>query len=145
MRLKASFAATLSAVMLALVGVMPAAAQTNQTGLVNLSISNTTIQLPIALAANVCDVDVAVLSTLLAVGPTTCGAEADSTAEAAPRGGGGATNQTGLVNVSISDTLVQVPIAFAINICDVNLAVLALLVDGGVTDCDAAAHSGASG
>jgi hypothetical protein len=146
MRVKAGFAATLSALMLAVVGVMPAAAQTNQTGLVNLSISDTTIQLPIALAANVCDVDVAVLSTLLAVGPTQCGAEAGSTAEAAPSGGGGgATNQTGLVNVSISDTLVQVPIAFAINVCDVNLAVLALLVDGGVTDCDAAARSGASG
>jgi hypothetical protein len=123
-------------------GASTAAAQTNQTGLVNISVSNTTIQLPIALAANVCDVNVAILSTLLAAGPTQCGA--DATAEAVDTGGGGgATNQTGLVNVSISDTVVQVPIAFAINVCDVNAAVLALLIDGGTKNCDAAARSGA--
>ncbi|MBD0328867.1 MAG: DUF320 domain-containing protein, partial [Thermoleophilia bacterium] len=33
----------------------------NQTGLVNVNVSGNTIQLPVALAANVCDVTVAVL------------------------------------------------------------------------------------
>ena len=137
------FACTFAALTLALgAGAGTGAAQTNQTGLVNISVSNTTIQLPIALAANVCDVNIGLLATLLDAGPTQCGADAMATA-VDTGGGGGATNQTGLVNVSISDTTVQVPIAFAINVCDVNAAVLALLIDGGVADCDAAARSGA--
>ena len=136
--------ACLFAVLTLGVGASTASARTNQTGLVNISVSGTTIQLPIGLAANVCDVNVAALATLLDLGSTACGAGATATAvNTGGGGGGGATNQTGLVNVSISDTTVQVPIAFAINVCDVNAAVLALLIAGGETDCDAAARSGA--
>jgi hypothetical protein len=145
MKIRITLAVLLTA-LTALGATSTAAAQTNQTGLVNISVSDTTIQLPIGLAANVCDVNVAVLATLLDIGPTQCGADADAMAVAVPTGGGGgATNQTGLVNVSISDTVVQVPIAVAINICDVNAAVLALLVNGGTTDCDARGRSGAGG
>jgi hypothetical protein len=57
------------------------------------------------------------------------------------------TNQTGLVNISVSNTTIQLPIGLAATLSNVNVAILAtilaLLVNGGSTDCDAAAHSGA--
>lgn len=51
---------------------------TRQEGLVNLNVEDVTIQVPIAVAANVCDVTIAVLSGAIADGPTTCSAIADS-------------------------------------------------------------------
>jgi hypothetical protein len=48
--------------------------------------------------------------------------------------------------VAIGDVTVQVPIAAALNLCDVNLAVLvADFFDGGGASCEAEAGSGASG
>jgi hypothetical protein len=38
-----------------------ALAETDQTGLVNVNVEGNTVQVPISVAANVCDVDVAVL------------------------------------------------------------------------------------
>jgi hypothetical protein len=54
--------------------------------------------------------------------------------------------QLGLVNVAIGDVTVQVPIAAALNLCDVNLAVLVGdSFDDGDATCDAVAGAGASG
>ena len=47
-----------------------AGAQTTQNGLVNLNLENVTVQVPIGVAANVCDVNVAVLANLVDTGAT---------------------------------------------------------------------------
>lgn len=136
--------AALAAATFAMVGTASAA---NQTGLVNVNVEDNVIQLPVALAANVCDVTVALLvADLRDDGEAACDATADSSASAAPAGGGGGgTNQTGLVNVNVEGNTVQVPIAVALNICDVDLAVLvAQFVDTGTATCDADASSGAN-
>lgn len=113
----------------ALMGALaaPAMAQNRQEGLVNVAVEDVTIQLPIAVAANICDVNVAVLAEIADEGGT-CEATADSAATAG-RSGNGSTRQEGLVNVLIDDVVVQVPIALAANVCDVNVAVLANVLD----------------
>jgi hypothetical protein len=125
----------------------PAAAQTTQTGLVNVNIEDVTLQLPIAIAANVCDVTVAILVQDLRDGRADCDAEADaiSVFEPGEAGGGGPTTQEGLVNVNVSDVTIQVPIAVAANICDVDVLVLAQMVRDGTTTCEADASSHAEG
>jgi hypothetical protein len=105
----------------------PGLAQNQQEGLVNVAVEDVTIQLPIAVAANVCDVNVAVLAEVADQGGT-CRGTADSAASAGPSGNG-STRQEGLVNVLIDDVVVQVPVALAANICDVNVAVLAEIAD----------------
>ena len=72
---------TVTALMLALTA-MPALAQTQQRGLVNVDVDVTDnvviVQVPIAVAANVCDVSVNVLAQQLKNGPTTCEAVAEN-------------------------------------------------------------------
>jgi hypothetical protein len=54
----------------------------------------------------------------------------------------GSTTQNGLVNVALTNTTIQVPIAAAINLCGVNAAVLAVLQqNGGGATCTAQSHS----
>lgn len=48
--------------------------------------------------------------------------------------------QEGLVNVNVSGMTIQVPVAAAVNICDVNVAALAEIADQGGS-CDAQAGS----
>ncbi|MGH2657875.1 MAG: hypothetical protein ACRDIZ_14485 [Actinomycetota bacterium] len=125
----------------------PAAAQpTVQRGLVNVNVEDVTIQVPIAVAANICDVTVAVLVSDLRDGSAVCDAFAESDATVTPAEPGGPTFQEGLINVNISGVTIQVPITVAANLCDVTVAILAtdLLEDGEAT-CDAVAGSGASG
>jgi hypothetical protein len=120
----------------------PAAAQVTQTGLVNVNVEDVTLQLPIAIAANVCDVTVAVLVQDLRDGVADCEAEADAITVFEPgEAGGGPTTQEGLVNLNVSDVTIQVPIAVAANICDVDILVLAQMVRDGTTTCDADASS----
>lgn len=126
---------------------LPAAAQpTVQRGLVNVNVEDVTIQVPIAVAANICDVTVAVLVSDLRDGSAVCDAFAESDATVTPAEPGGPTFQEGLINVNISGVTIQVPITVAANLCDVTVAILAtdLLEDGEAT-CDAVAGSGASG
>jgi len=126
---------------------LPAAAQpTVQRGLVNINVEDVTIQVPIAVAANICDVTVAVLVSDLRDGSAACDAFAESDATVTPAEPGGPTFQEGLINVNISGVTIQVPITVAANLCDVTVAILAtdLLEDGEAT-CDAVAGSGASG
>ena len=123
----------------------PAPAQ-QQSGLVNVNVSDNTVLVPVAVAANVCDVTVGVLvSNLRDTGSTTCNALATSGATVTPgQGGGVGANQEGLINVNLENNVVQIPIAAAANICDVDVFVLAseiLLNDA--TSCRA--RAGASG
>ena len=115
----------------------------DQEGLVSVNVSNITAQAPLALAANICDVDVNVLSTVIQLGQAECDATAESIASEGD-GGAGAT-QTGLVNVNLSDITVQAPLAVAANVCDVSVNVLALALTAPEAECDATAQSIASG
>jgi hypothetical protein len=146
MKLRSTLAALVAAV--SCLGVAStAAAQTTQNGLVNLNLENITVQVPIGVAANVCDVNIAVLANLVDTGATdTCTAVADSTARDVTVGAPapGTTTQSGLVNVNLSNVTIQVPIAAAVNICDVNAAVLASLSDVAGASCDAQARGRAN-
>ncbi len=122
------------------IAAAPAAAQ--QQGLVNVDISGNTIQVPIAVAANICDVNVAVLVNDLRDDAAMCNATGDADAITPADGnGGGAGPQEGLINVIIADNVVQVPIAVAANICDGNVAVLVDLVDDDAAACTADADA----
>ena len=143
-RSKGRFAVVLGAAALSIgVAAAPAAAAPNtQEGLVNVLVEDVTVQVPITVAANVCDVNVAVLAQL-ADDARQCTATADSTASAGPSGNDGPARQEGLVNVLLDDIVVQVPVAVAANICDVNVAVLAEVLDD-ASACEATADSLAS-
>lgn len=124
-----------------------ASAQTTQNGLVNISLTNTTVQVPIGVAANVCDVNVALIATLVNTGGSTaCTAVADATAQPVTVGSApaGSTTQSGLVNVALTNTTVQVPVAAAVNLCGVNAAILAVLASPPAS-CTAQSHSHAGG
>src|SRR2546423_13187450 len=102
----------------------------NQAGdsLVNVQISDVLVQVPIGVAANLCDVNVNALASQTGSGSPTCTATAESIATPGQgQGGGGGGNQAGnsLVNVPISGLTIQIPIALAANICDVNGNILA--------------------
>ena len=109
----------------------------------NVAVEDVIVQVPVAVAANVCDVNVAVLAEV-ADDAAACEATADSMATAGPNSNR-PTRQSGLVNVLLDDILVQVPVSLAANICDVNVAVLARLADDAEAcnaTADAAAHRG---
>jgi hypothetical protein len=145
--MRRALACSFAALTLALgAGAGTAGAQTTQNGLVNLNLQDITVQVPIGVAANVCDVNVAILANLVDTGTTQhCSSIADAAAHAVTVGAPtGTTTQNGLVNVNVSDVTVQVPIAAAVNICDVNAAVLAALTDTAGASCDATANSHAN-
>jgi len=126
---------------------VPASAQNTQEGLVNVAIEDVIVQVPVAVAANICDVNVAVLAEVQD-DAAACEATAESTATAGPNANGPPTRQEGLVNVLVDDVLVQVPIAVAANVCDVNVAVLAQIDDEAEAceaTADAAAQPGSGG
>ena len=135
------FVTLLAAICMAAAAAAPASAA-NQNGLVNINLEDNVVQVPVAIAANVCEIDVAVLVGILAdTGSTTCDAEAFSGATVGSRPeGGGNTRQNGLINVNIEDNVVQVPIAAAANICDVEIAILVgAILEDDATQCDAKA------
>jgi hypothetical protein len=109
-----------------------------QEGLVNVNLTDVSVAVPIAVAANVCDVNVAVLVNLLADGSAPCEASADPTSEITTSDGGPVT-QRGLVNVNITDLVVQAPIGIAANVCDVNVGVLVSRLRDAASACDATA------
>src|SRR5829696_2660289 len=110
-----------------------------QEGLVNVAVEDVIVQAPIAVAANVCDVNVAVLASFID-DAAACEATADSTATAGPNRRDRPTRQSGLVNVLVDDVLVQLPITVAANVCDVNVAVLAEVRDQ-ARACEASADA----
>ena len=145
MRIRASILAVAIAASLS-IAAAPASAQ-QQSGLVNVDLSDVTVQVPIAVAANICDVNVAVLVSDLRDDAAMCNAtgDADAITPAAGGGGGGAGPQEGLVNVIINDVTVQVPVAVAANVCDLNVAVLVELLTDDSAACVADASSRARG
>jgi hypothetical protein len=144
MRFRLSILAAAVAVSLC-IAAAPASAQ--QTGLVNITIEGNTVQVPIAIAANVCDVNVAILVNDLRDDAANCTADGQAVAIApADEGNGtGGGEQNGLVNVIIAGNTVQVPVAAAVNICDVNVAVLVAELDDRAAVCEADASSRARG
>jgi hypothetical protein len=139
-----SIFAVLTAAMSMLVLASPATAA-RQNGLVNINVEDNVVQVPVAIAANICDVTVGVLVADLADDSTaTCDALAASSATVTPAGDGGSTRQDGLINVNLENNTVQIPIAAAANVCDVDVFVLAsaILLDD-ATSCDA--RAGAAG
>jgi hypothetical protein len=118
----------------------PAGAQPQQNGLINVNISDLDVQVPIGIAANVCDVSVAVLAQLALDDAAPCTASADPDAEITRVGGNGAgPRQEGLVNVNASDITVQIPVGVAANVCDVSVAVLTGLAVDDAARCEASA------
>jgi hypothetical protein len=103
----------------------PADAATRQSGLINVALTDTTVQVPVSGAANVCGVAVGVLSSALVQGPVDCEALGGAEATTVDNGGNDNTTQRGLVNVSATDTTVQIPIGIAANVCGVAASVLA--------------------
>jgi hypothetical protein len=123
-----------------------AMAQNTQEGLVNVAVEDVVVQAPIAVAANVCDVNVAVLAQFID-DAAACEATAESTATRGPSNNA-PTRQSGLVNVLVDDVLVQLPISVAANVCDVNVAVLARFLDDAeacTATADAIARPGPGG
>lgn len=115
-----------------------------QNGLVNVNLQDVTVAIPVALAANVCDVNVAVLvGALEDTGTTDCDASAGSDSDITLGGGGGGpVSQNGLINVNVTDLVVSVPIGIAANICDVNAGVLVgQLRDDGTANCKSVADA----
>ncbi len=85
------------------VAVAPASAA-QQSGLINVDVANNVVQVPIAVAANVCGLQVGILAQGLQQGPVNCTALGDATATRSGGGGGsGGTRQEGLVNLAITD------------------------------------------
>jgi len=114
-----------TAAMLSFAAMAPASAATRQNGLVNVALTDTTVQVPVAVAANVCGVGVGVLSAALVQGPVDCSALGGADATTVDNGGNDNTTQRGLVNVSATDTTVQIPVGIAANVCGVAASVLA--------------------
>jgi hypothetical protein len=137
-RRNARLTALLAGSILALgVAAAPASAQTTQSGLVNVAVVDNTVQVPIAVAANVCQVQVGVLASALRQGPVTCTANGTAIGTATPAGAGGPTTQNGLVDLAITNNTIEVPVGIAANICGVQAAVLANDLRQGAAQCTA--------
>ena len=136
------------------------AANNHQSGLVNVNLQELNLQVPVSVAvpvgvaANVCDINAAVLAQQALTGPASCTAtstsQALSTAIATAMTSGGGNqnnNQSGLVNVNVQGLLVQAPISVALpigiaaNVCDINAAVLASQNGTGGAVCTATTTS----
>jgi len=126
------------------VAAAPASAQTQQSGLVNVAVVDNTVQVPIAVAANVCQVQVGVLASQLRQGPVTCTANGTAIGTATGGGAGGPTTQNGLVNLAIDNNVIQVPIGIAANVCGVQAGVLANQLQQGAAQCNATGNGTAT-
>ena len=115
----------------------PASAQITQEGLINVAVDDATVQIPIAVAANVCGVAVNILAQDVAQGDAVCDATGTAVARDQGGGGGGPVQQEGLVNVALTDITVQVPVGVAANICGVAVNLLVQETRTGDVDCTA--------
>jgi len=128
----------------ALAGTSAAGAQ-NQSGLVNVAVVDNTVQIPVGVAANVCDVSVNILAQGTLTSPADCTAVSNAFAFSNGGGGGGGGNQQGLINLYVAHNTIQVPIGIAVNVCDVAANVLAQAIATGGAKCDATGNAGATG
>src|SRR3954452_1049477 len=107
MKIRATLAAFVAAVSW-LAAASTAVAQPHQSGLVNVAVVDNTVQIPIGIAAHVCDVAVNVLAQGTVTSPADCTAIAPATAVSTGGGGGGGGSQQGLINLWVSNNTVQV-------------------------------------
>ncbi len=105
--------------------VAPAEAAPRQEGLVNVALVDTTVQVPIAVAANICGVAVNVLAAGSLQGPVDCDSDAEGEAIVVSPTDSGNARQNGLVNVYAENTTIQIPVAVAANVCGVAVNLLA--------------------
>jgi len=144
--MRKGFVTLVAALCLAVAATVSPATAATQNGLVNLNLDGVTVQVPVSVAATVCDVNVAaILAGIRDDGSTDCEAigSALSDATITSPDSDGNTRQNGLINVNVEDTVIQIPIAAAATVCDVNVAVLlAAILDTGATGCTADAGSG---
>jgi hypothetical protein len=144
-RRTAAIAATTLALGFGFAGAAHAAPNdAEQEGLVNLALQDTTVQVPVGVAADICGVAANVLAGATFTGPVECTAEGVGTAERSD-GGPNDARQQGLVNVAVQDTTVQVPVAVAANVCGVAVNLITSQNLVGETTCDALADAGATG
>ena len=143
MKIRLTMAAVVAAV--SCLAIASTASAQHQSGLVNVAVVNNTVQIPIGIAANVCDVAVNVLAQGTVTSPADCTALAPATAVSTGGGGGGGGSQQGLINLWVSNNTVQVPVGIAANICDVAVNVLAQDVSTGTAHCDAVGNATATG
>lgn len=139
-RLRVMAIAMIAAVVTA-VSALPASAQPQQQGLVNVNLNEIEIGVPVSVAANICDVNANVLAEQSKLGETVCTTTAESGAVFGPGNGQGAAKQKGLVNVNVSDVTVLVPVSVAANLCDVSVNVLAKQNKEGAAVCEAVSTS----
>lgn len=140
MKVRRIVAVAVSTATAAAVTAGPAAAQP-QSGLVNVDLSGNTVQVPIAVAANVCNLQVGVLAQGLTQGAVPCTARGTSLSRSTGTGGGGGGAQQGLVNIAATKNTIQVPVGIAANICGVQAGVLATaLTQPGGASCTAMAN-----
>src|SRR5215210_7659926 len=141
MRARVSLLACIAVSAIAMAVPASASAQT-QEGLVNLQVNNNVVQVPVGIAANVCDVNVAVLVNTFLDSSDPCISTADGEAfVSSPPGGGQGGDQSGLVNVMINDNTVQIPLAVALNVCDINVVILTSAFADTSAPCDARGNS----
>ena len=115
-----------------------------QDGLVNLNVEGNTVQVPVAVAAQVCGVSVDALAIDDSNTVTGCDdVDADSPALSGfmdrPEGGNAnapGQTQSGLVNLNVEGNTVQVPVAIAAQVCGVSVDALAIDDSNTVTGCD---------
>jgi ChpA-C len=137
-------AAVSSSVIAVCVAVVPASAQTTQqSGLVNVALTGNTVQVPVAVAADICGVQANVIATNTFGGNAICTSTSSSTANGGG-GGGGTTTQEGLVNVALTGNTVQVPVGVAADVCGVAVNVIASGTFGGNALCSTISQPGAT-
>src|SRR5437763_5969189 len=124
--LRRIFVAAVSSSVIAVgASAVPASAQTTQQrGLVNVALTGNTVQVPVAVAADICGVQANVIASNNFLGSTTCNSASRSTATGGG-GGGGTTTQQGLINVALTGNQIQVPIGVAADVCGVQANVTA--------------------
>lgn len=142
-RRQAGFAAILAASAVSLGVAAGPASAAQQSGLVNVDITGNTVQVPVAVAADVCGVQANVIASNTFGGNAICTSTSHATAQGGG-GGGGGTNQDGLVNVALTNNTVQVPIGVAADICGVQANVIASNTFGGNALCSATSRPGAT-
>ncbi len=132
---------TAAAASIGFVGTSTASAQpVDQEGLVNVNLTDVSVQVPVSIAANICDVTVGVLVQDLRDAAAPCESDAVSGAEVT-RNESGPTRQSGLVNVNVDTLDVQVPLSVAANICDVTVGVLVSELSDAAVPCEATGSS----
>lgn len=165
--------ASMTAIALAAALTAGTAGAQQQNGLVNVGIGDiealndldiangTVVQVPIGIAAQVCDVDANVLASEGSDGETVCTVEQEQANDAfinyvtqeqsrqdeTTAGGSGKAKQDGLVNVAVGDvtalnevdilngTIVEVPVELAAEVCGVDANVLSKEDKDGSTVC----------